>query len=382
MAEATTLTQTTAAPPAPTPANIGNTGSLVDLLMHDAPAAQAAAKAEQPGAAAPSAPAKAPPPGFDDPLADELFTDDKLATPEQVRAAAKLVRDEAKVALDIRRKAHNARAEAERKEAKLRHTKERTLADKSAIAATANFLQGELAELQSGDPDRFIAAIGRLSKHADPPELWRSMALKLATGAGKKVEIPDEVKQRIAQLEQQEKQRAEAATAAEHTRALAELRASHIAEAEKADAFPGVKALATRMPDIFWDAVREVKQDHFKEHGTPLDTGKSFGIIEGRLKAFSELNQPADGSNGDTTREKDSATPAVGQDGAPGRPTVAKTEPAQSSPPHKSSTVQTVPSSLTSEPARTKRNLSEAEKKEAITRQLDELGFFDALNMR
>lgn len=358
---------------APTP-GIESTGSITDIILA---AEQAQAEQASPASAAATAPAKETP-GFDDPLDESLFADEHLKTPEQVRAKAAVVRAQVKEALEIRRKAHNARAEAERREAKFKQTKAETLREKSSVGATAQFLQGELVEIQSGDPDRFIAAIARLSKHSDPPTFWREVAVKLAQGpkpAGAPAKLDPEQQARLDRLEAESKERAARDKQAADDAFIAE-REAELFAAPTEEAHPLLQRLRGIDQSAFETGLRNAKMRGFRQTGKVIDNKSACDMVEAELKKFSELRQQADGPDGNATREKDAAALVAGQDGTPGRSTVAKTEPAQSPPPHKSSTVTTVPSSLTGEPSRTKRALSPAEQRQAVTEQLDALGFF------
>lgn len=351
----------------------GLNGSIVDILEGAALEQQA----ETPSGTEQAKPKETP--GLDDPLDEALFSDEHLSTPEQIRAKAALVREQVSEALKIRRAAHNARAEAERREAKFRGTKQATLQEKSAVAATAQFLQGELAEIQSGDPDRFIAAVARLSKHSDPPAFWREVAIKLAQGPAPKAaaaKLDPEQQARLDRLEQNERERVAAARRSEEDSFIAEKEGELFTEAKASEAHPLLQRLESANRQNFEIGLRNAKLRGYQETGKPIDNKTACDMVEKELRFFSELSQRTDGTNGDTTREKETAALVAGQGGKPGRLAVAKTEPAQSSPTQKSSTVTTVPASLTAEPAASKRGLTESEKRQARLEQLDQIGFF------
>src|SRR3954469_85748 len=125
------MTEPQAAPEAAAaPSASSGNASIMEIL--ESVANERAAK-ETPATPAPAA--RPAPKGFIDPLSDEHFDEARLSTPEGIKAARELLQAELKAAKDIRQKAHNARAEAERREGKFKGTKQQVLAEKAAVTA-------------------------------------------------------------------------------------------------------------------------------------------------------------------------------------------------------------------------------------------------------
>lgn len=345
-----------------------------------------------PAAAPPPAPGfaqviKPGAPGFIDPLDEANFTAEKLATPEGIQAARDLLQAQVKEALNIRRAAHNARAEAERKETKLKHTRDTVLGEKQATAAQVQFLQRELQELQAGDPDRFITALGRVANAADPHAFWNKIAIALAKGKPVEAEAAKPSKEMEELRARQD--RIEAERAAEITQreeqAILNLRMAQINDASTYTDLPYVHSLVNerdergQFPQVPLIDARlvAIKRAHYEQKGNAIDTRTACGILENEIRSHFELLQRAGTPSGTVNGEKGVAAPVAGLAGKPeltAKPEAAPRLPIQTA-------VTAIPSALTASPAATKRALSEAEQREAKIAELDRLGLFSNLGM-
>jgi len=316
-------------------------------------------------------------PGFEDPLDEALFSDEALKDPATLQARARLLREQVKEAQKIRSAAHNARAEAERKLDKFKSTKSSVLAEKGAVQSQAALINSALADLQSGDPTRFIAAVERLGNVKDGNEYWRKVATSLATG--KRIEEPApskellELKAEIDQLKQAKLQELEQQTEAQVDAQLRAVRVQQLETAKTYNDLPLISGLAETEPNLVDARLCAVRQEHFEKTGHPLDLRAACDIVEGEIRSHFELLQRANGPRGVPTGERGAATPAVGQAGKPEQ--IANPATVQSSPKQQSTPI-TLPSSLSSEPAATKRGLTEAEQRQATIEALERAGLF------
>lgn len=296
-----------------------------------------------------------------DPL---VFSDERLATPEGIKAARVAIETEIKKANELRRKAHNAHTAAEDRERKFRKTKEAVLSDKHALATQFGILQSEIKAIQSGDPDAFLTAIGRLSGHPDPNKFWRDASLKLASGG--KLQEPDKptvdpaLQQRLDRLEAEVVERGRVDTEAK----LAELHAQQVQFARASEAHPLVRNYASGDANLVDQALTYIREQEFARTGRPIDVKVACDMLEAELKAQYELLQRA---NGNPTGEKGATGPVP----EVGRETNAAAKPGMTpSASQAQPQVTTIPASLSAQPGAAMRPTTEREKREAIANSL------------
>jgi plasmid stability protein len=349
-------------------------GTVADEIMAAAIERNATSAAETPSA--PSAAAKPPPAGFVDPLDESLFSDEALKDPATVRARAQLLREQVKEAQKIRSAAHNARAEAERREAKAKHTKQEALAEKSTARATNQYLNSIASDMESGDPARFVAGLERLKGVKDGNEYWRGIATHLATGKKPTRDVPPEVLELRAEVEalkQAKQAEIEQQTEAQIDAQLRDARIQQIETAKTYTDLPFVSQLSTEQPALVDARICDLRQQHYQRTGQPLDLRAACGMVEEEIRSHYELLQRTGKPSGQLNGERGAAAPVAGQAGTPERfakPAMAPSTPKQQSTP------QTLPSSLTAEPGATKRSLSEQEQRDAQIEAFDRLGLF------
>jgi hypothetical protein len=302
--------------------------------------------AEAPAAAAQTAPV--------DPLAEELYGEDVLVTPEQAREAAKLLREERKKVADSRRKALNAHAEIERREKRFERTKQETLSDKARVAAYERALSTSLQDLESGDAERFITAVGKLAKSADPGSFWKKCSMKLASGGAfteaevKQAQADPETQARIAQIEQHlsnERARAESAQ-------IEHLKTRNLTFAQQSEAHPYVKLYANEQPENIRNVIAQIMIEEHQRTGKSIDVKAACDKVEESLRAQYELSQRV-GGNTDHEKETAGLAPGAGRDpsGRPPKPESA------------SRTPTTVPASLAATQGQALRALSPREQR-------------------
>jgi len=341
------------------------------------------AAAVTPDAEAPSAPvvAKSPPAGFVDPLDESLFSDEALKDPKVVQERAQLLREQVKEALKIRQAAHNARAEAQAKEARFKKTKEEVLAEKAAQRNWNNMTSAMREDMLSGDPARFIKAIARLSGKSedDAHEFWRGeLAPALATGKPIKKELPPEVLELRREIEAMKAQKeAEVAqqTEAQIDQQIYQARVAQLEQAKSYIDLPYVSSLAAEQPALVDARIVDIRQQHYQQTGQPLDLRAACDMVETEIRSHYELLQRTGGASGQPNGNRGAAAPAAGQAGNPERfakPVTAPSAPAQQ---------RTLPTSLTTEPGATNRHLSESELRQAQIEAFEKMGLFANFGM-
>lgn len=355
--------------------------SLFELIESVADEQANAAPTAAPATVAPGA--KPAPAGFVDPLDETNFTAEKLATPEGIQAARDLLQAQVKEALGIRRAAHNARAEAERKEARLRQTKSSVLGEKQLMISWQQQQARDRHDMESGDPELFIPAVARLANISEDKarEYWNDkIAMSLAKG--KRVETESnsskEVEALRAELRAERKAQEDAYVAQQEEQQIMQLRVAQINEARTFTDMPYVHLLAMDDAQVALVDARltDIRTQHFNKTGTPLDIRSASNILETEIRSHFELLQRAGNPNGALNGERVVAAPVAGLAGKPeltAKPELAQRPPIQA--------VAAIPSALTAAPAATKRVLTEAEARDAKVAELDKLGLFSNFGM-
>lgn len=365
------------------PVELSSPASLFEILQAEA-GDRAAAK---PAPAAPEA--RPAPKGFVDPLDEADFSDEKLSTPEGVKAARAVIQAQVKEALRLRTTAHNARAEAERRASKFKGTKDEVLTEKAAFRAEQERYRLDVADLRSGNPEKFIPALARLSGAADPYDFWNQTAIALAKGKPVDSEqpgkIPKEVQDRLDRIEAEraaEKLAAEQAAMSQTEQQVFNLRVQQVKEATTFTDLQYVSQLAADITQVpFIDArLMAIKGEHYAQHGTALDTKAACGILEAEIRSHFELLQRAGNPSGAMNGERGAAAPVAGLARQPERQ-IANPEPALSSPAQNRS-VSAIPASLTAAPSSANRARTAAEKKAAVEAGLSRLGVFANFGIR
>lgn len=359
-------------------------GTVADEIIAEAMAqnAERAGAAPADGAAPVAAPAAKPKPaGFDDPLDEALFSEEALRDPKVLQERAALLRTQVQEALKIRRAAHNARAEAQAKEAKFKGTKQQVLAEKAALQSQQQMLTALVNDISSGDPGKFTDAIARLTGATDPHEYWRKVATHLATGKPPTKEVPAEVlelKREIEALKAAKQAEVEQQSEAEIDRKLYEARVQQIEAAKTYTDLQYLPNVATENPALVDARLTAIRTEHYQRTGQPLDLRAACDIVEGEIRSHFELLQRAGGTSGQPNGARGAAAPVAGQAGNPER--IAKPVTAPSAP-SQQSTPRTLPSSLSSEPAAANRSLSETERQAAAIEAFERMGLFANFGM-
>jgi hypothetical protein len=348
-AQATTETTATAS----TDADL--TSLLGDLMAPDAPAPAAATTTVDP--------AKPPPAEADpvDPLAEELYAESVLQTPEQARKAAELLRAERAKLAELRKKAMRDHGSAENRERKVKAREQAIKEAEARVAAWERTASANQSDLESGDAERFLTAVARMSKSADPASFWKKASMKLASGGTfteaekRQAQADPETQRKLAELEQivRQGQEREAQVQAEREAAYIEhLKTQNLTFAQKSDAHPYVKLYATEQPENIREALAEIMVTTHEQTGQPIDIATACGKLEASLKAQYELSQRV---GGNTNGEKGTTglEPGAGQEtsGQPPKPETATRAPA------------TVPASLTATQGNAQRALTPREQR-------------------
>jgi hypothetical protein len=385
MSEAVQATATTAsAPAAPDPM----TDPAIAAMLGTADARgniRAAAPAAAPAPAAqakPGAPAKAEGGDEGNPLDESLYSEEALNTPEKVKEARERLFKHLGKVNELQRKANRAHGAASAREARIQKAEAGLQEREARAAAFERMAAGAVADLESGDAERFLTAVGKLSKSGDPASFWRNASLALVKGEKlkpteqKAVDADPELKRRLEVLERGIVAKQER----EETDQLESLKSQHLQTAQSSDQFPYVKAWANENPEIARESIVQVMTEEWTERAKaagvlkdpsswhtvkPVDISTACGIIERTLKSQFELFQRADSTKSGQNGEKGTTGPEpdAGRETSkePPKPEVAK--------------AQTVPVSLASSPGSATRSETAEERRARQIRELEDAGW-------
>lgn len=296
-----------------------------------------------------------------DPLAEELYAEEVLQTPEQAREAAKLLREErAKIAV-LKRKALNAHAAVERREQKFKKTANQVLGERAFYQGWREEQEGIRKDRESGDPERFLTAFQKETKSADPLSYWKKVALHMAQGKPmaqedkREVQADPELKAKVDRMEQHFIQQQER----QETAYIEHLKTQNLTFAQKSDETPFVKLYASEQPANIREAIAGIMLEEAQSRGRPIDVKTACGILEASLKAHYELSQRV-GGNTDGEKGTAGSGPDAGREssGQPPKPESAPRAPA------------TVPASLAATQGNARRALSHREQREQQVQSL------------
>ncbi len=378
MSEATAAAVTETVTTAPPPAVSSAEDDLARLLkMDDAPPKKAEPAPEpkpepktgkngEPEHLA-AANGRKPPKEPIDPLDPKDFEDEKLSSPEAIKAARERIQKAQRQALELTRAAHRSHAAAEAREKKLL-TREAGVGDRETRAAAwERAVSTAIEDLESGDTERFLTAVQKLSKSGDPAGFWRNASLSLAKGEKLKpaqaaqVAADPELRARLEQLEQTLNGRAQQ----EHESQVEQLKTRNFEAAKANSATPRVVAYASdeRAAGAIRERLAEIQMSAYRQHGRPIDISQACEILENELSVHFELSQRADGKTN-------------GEKGTTGPEPDAGRETSKDLPKPETSQV-TIPAALSSSPASANRSMNEEERRQLQIRQLESLGIFD-----
>jgi hypothetical protein len=308
----------------------------------------------------------------DDPLDDKHYTEEALNTPEKRQAARARLFKHLDAVKNMTRAAHRAHGAAGKREDQVTRREREVEQEKAAVVAYDRAFKANIADLQSGDPDRFLTGLHRLSNVGDPAGFWRNISLKLASGGTftekekQQAQADPEIQRRLQQLEGAIKGR----EAAEEESALEQAKTRNLQLATQNAATPRVVAYASdpRTSDATRDALAQIMIDAHKRTGRPLTVSQACAELEQSLAVHYELSQRADGK---TNGEKETTGPEPD----------AGREPSKDLPPKPGEQPRTIPAQLGASPAAAVRSLTERERREATVQALDASGFFARIGM-
>jgi hypothetical protein len=302
-----------------------------------------------------------------EPLDPLDFDPETLKTPEEMNAVKERIIKARRQALELTRASHRSHAAAEQRERKLLAKEQGVSERETRVAAWERVVSTSVDDLESGDSERFLTAVGKLSKSGDPAGFWRNAALSLAKGEKLKpaqaaaVEADPELKQRLTALEQQLTGQRDA----EFTAQIEHLKNRNLEAAKTNEASPRVAIYAgdERAAPAIRERLAEIMVAGAKERGRPLTIQEACASLEEELSVHFELSQRADGQ---TTREKETTSPALesGRDSRAALPTKPETTPV------------TIPASLSSAPGSATRRRTEAETRAWQIAEAERLGLF------
>lgn len=306
-----------------------------------------------------------------DPLDPADFAPEKLGTPEAIQAAAERVQKAQRQALELTRAAHRAHAAAERREKQLK-TGEQQVSDREARAAAwERAVSTAIDDLESGDGERFLTAVGKLSKSGDPVGFWRNASLSLAKGEKLKPQqaaqaaADPELAARLERLEQV----LQAGQTQTHEQQLEALKDRNF-EAAKGNAETKrvqVYANDPRTAPAIREELARIMELAYRQDGRPIDIGEACRRLESNLAVHFELSQRADGTAQARTNHENETTGSEPDAGRETSKDFPKPETSQA----------TIPAALSSAPASAHRSMNEEEQRRLQIRQLENLGIFD-----
>lgn len=309
-----------------------------------------------------------------EPLDPLDFDPEKLSTPDELKAVSERIIKARRQALELIRSSHNAIAHAERLKRQQTERDAKLTERETRVAAWERVVSTSVDDLESGDSERFLTAVGKLSKSGDPAGFWRNAALSLAKGEKLKpaqaaqAAADPELKARLEALENQ----LTAKQHAEFTAQVESIKDRNLEAAKGNDETPMVKAFAAD-PETA-DQIREelavimetaagLRKSTYQHDGRPIDIGTACGRLEERLRRTFELSQRADGK-------------ANGEKGTAGSAPEAGRAPSNEHSPKPETSQATIPAALSSAPVSADRPMTEEELRKQQIRQLDAIGFF------
>lgn len=134
------------------------------------------------------------------------------------------------------------------------------------------------------------------------------------------------------------------------------------ASPEAAAEFPLTAKFATLNRDEARELLFTIKEQHYAQHKKALDDRSAFGIVEARLKGLSELYQPDHDPNGESTVDRGTTSPALGESAG------TRQQPATQAPSPPPRT--TIPAELAARSGGSRRPATEAERLREVARQI------------
>lgn len=336
------------------PAEDGETADPIEEALAGAPAVEV-----------PAAPVVAPKANPLVPVsAEDDFSDDKPWTPERVKAAAVQIKTQKTQAEELSTKAHSIYEQALGMAKKAQRRVDSFQAERDAVRAQAQMLQGAILAVRQGGPAERIAAISQLTG-SDGVKWLEELNIELANGGQVRKQaaspeitelrttvqtlvnhiqgqqVAQQQAQQAAQLENQIGQWQEAITDAVITAATPAGTA----------AFPVSAQVAKKMPGRYKAAILAVKQQEYQKRGFPIDDREAVSILEGSLQAERDLYH-SDGTTG--------SGPAGGQAPVTQKPGMTPSAPI----------APTLSPSLSTASGGSTRSLSDSEIVDAIAREL------------
>lgn len=296
--------------------------ALESIPEPEAPAPEAEGDALDPieealASAVPEAPAEetpAPAPAKPNPLApvaaEDDFSDDRPWTPERVKAAAQQIHTQKSQAEELSTKAHAIYEQALGMAKKAQRRVDSFQAERDAVRAQAQMLQGAVLAIRQGGPAERIAAISQLTG-TDGVKWLEELNIELAGGQARaKAPVSPELQelrstvQTLVQHIQGERQAKEEEAQAAQLEAQITQWQDAITDAVVTAAtpagtlaFPVSAQVAKKMPSRYKAAILAVKHQEFQRRGFPIDDREAVSILESSLTAERDLYH-SDGTTG------------------------------------------------------------------------------------
>ncbi len=244
------------------------------------------------------------------PTVEDDFADDKPWTPERVKAAAAQIRTQKTQAEELSTKAHTIYEQAMGMAKKAQRRVDSFQAERDAVRAQAQMLQGAVLAIRQGAPAERIAAISQLTG-GDGVKWLEELNVELAHGGVVKraaaspeiLELKNTVQTLVQHIQSQQEGQARAAEAhqletqiTQWQEAITDAVVSAATPAGTA-AFPVSAQVAKKMPGRYKAAILAVKQQEYQRRGFPVDDREAVSILESSLQAERDLYH-SDGTTG------------------------------------------------------------------------------------
>jgi hypothetical protein len=292
----------------------------------------------------------------DDPLREELFTEEALSSKEGIEAAKEGITKARGAAEELLRKNHATYLRLSKQEKRFKRTKDETLQIRQEAGALAQRNQADAVSLTQGSAEQVLETLGRMTGR-DGLKMLESMNMAVASDGKHKpssdvLELRKEIETLKTTIEQEREQASK-----QQTTTFIEARQNQLAKAaQNAELYPRLASIAADDPQNVGSFVADVIVEAFN-NGQKISDAQALQLVEKQLQE--KLGAP---------------TPTAKAEPVRGNGAAAKPREAQSPP----LGTQIEPAAATHEGA--KRSLSDDELDSLTAEQLPE-DFFESMGL-
>ena len=286
----------------------------------------------------------------------EDFSDEREWTPDRIKNAVKELGE-------IKKKAFNLHAEAERKLKKANRDRDLALTEKKNLQAMVEVTNANLRAMRTGDANMVLQAISNLTGRPGH-DIYRDISLALASDGkhGQEDRRISELTNQVGQLQQMLEARAVQEQQREAEAFVTMRRGQILSAIQKEESWPLVRAFAEDDSSSVLDKVSEIMHDYYQAHGAPLDDKSALDELE------QSLQERIQRVNAATVKAVGAGTETGGQ----------KPEPGKQAP---RPLGKTLTPGLAGQNGGATRALSDKERNDLLIRELDQTGFWKELGL-